>query len=189
MLKERAEAMECTRRRITSAAVELHQSVGPAQTSVTEIARRAGVDRVTVYRHFPDDAALFRACSADFAGRNPAPDAAEWTGITDPRERLRGALRALYGYYEQTEPMLSNVLRDAETMPALRAAVADRSQWLAQVEERLAEDWDGNVGQVRHAVAIAAGFRTWQMLVRQRRLNLDEAIRLMLAMVQGAAGA
>ena len=188
MLKERAEAMERTRRRITSATVELHQSVGPAQTSVTEIGRRAGVDRVTVYRHFPDDAALFRACSADFAARNPPPDAAEWTDITDPRGRLRRALRALYGYYEQTEPMLSNVLRDAETMPALHEAVAYRSQWLARVEERLAQDWDGDVGQVRHAIAIAADFRTWQMLVRKRRLNPDEAIRLMLAMVQGAAG-
>jgi AcrR family transcriptional regulator len=187
VLKERAEAMERTRRRITAAAVELHQSIGPAQTSVSEIARRAGVDRVTVYRHFPDDAALFRACSADFAARNPLPGDAEWADVPDPGERLRWALRALYGYYERTEAMLSHVLRDAETIPALREVGAYRRQWLAQAEERLVQDWDGDVGQARHAIALALDFRTWQTLVRKRRLNSDEAIRLMLAMVHGAA--
>lgn len=103
-----------------------------------------------------------RRCSADFAARNPPPDVAEWTDIADPRERLRRALRALYGYYERTEAMLSNVLRDAETMPALREEVAYRRQWLAQVQERLAQGWDGDADQVRHAIALAADFRTWQ---------------------------
>ena len=179
--------MERTRRRITTAAVELHQSIGPAQTSVSEIARRAGVDRVTVYRHFPDDVALFGACSAEFAARNPLPEIAGWSDIADPRERLRRALQALYGYYERTEAMLSHVLRDAENMPALRQVGAPRRQWLAQVEERLAQGWDGNASQARHAIALALDFQTWQTLVGKRRLNSDQAIALTLAMVDGAA--
>lgn len=186
-LKRRAEAMASTRRRITEAAVALHQSVGPARTSVSEIARRAGVDRVTVYRHFPDEAALFRSCSQHYTARNPLPDPAQWTELADPRERLPSALAAIYGYYERNEALIANVTRDAEHMPAVRAAGAYRQQWFAEVEQRLAQGWDGNVQQVRHAVALALDFRTWQTLVRKRGLSSRQAIRLMLAMVAGAA--
>jgi AcrR family transcriptional regulator len=186
-LNQRAQAMADTRRRITRATVELHQTLGPARTSVSEIARRAGVDRVTVYRHFPDDAALFAACSSDFRARNPLPGIARWSKLTDPRQRLRRGLRDLYGYYEQTEPMLANVIRDAGHMPALRAAGAPRRQWLAQAEQQLAQDWQGNPRQIRHAIAITLDFHTWQTLTRQRGLSRNQAIRLMLAMVEGAA--
>jgi AcrR family transcriptional regulator len=186
-LKRRAEAMADTRRRITEAAVALHASVGPARTSVSEIARRAGVDRVTVYRHFPDEAALFRSCSQHYAASHPLPDPAQWTQLADPRERLHRALAVIYGYYERNEALLANVTRDAEHMPAVRAAGAYRRQWLANVEHGLAQGWDGNDQQLRHAVALALDFRTWQTLVRKRGLNTRQAIRLMLAMVGGAA--
>jgi AcrR family transcriptional regulator len=187
-LKRRAEAMADTRRRITEAAVALHASVGPARTSVSEIARRAGVDRVTVYRHFPDEAALFRSCSQHYAASNPLPDVARWAPLADPRERLRRALAAIYGYYERNEALLANVTRDAEHMPAVRAANAYRRQWLAEIEQGLAQGWDANVQQMRHAVALALDFRTWQTLVRKRGQTTRQAIRLMLAMVGGAAG-
>jgi AcrR family transcriptional regulator len=186
-LKRRAEAMADTRRRITEAAVALHASVGPARTSVSEIARLAGVDRVTVYRHFPDEAALFRACSQHYAASNPLPDAAQWAELADPRERLRSALDAIYGYYERNETLLANVTRDAEHMPAVRAAGSYRRQWLTEIEQRLAQGWDGNDKHVGHAVGLALDFRTWQTLVRKRGLTTRQAIRLMLAMVGGAA--
>ena len=186
-LKRRAEAMASTRRRITEATVALHQSVGPARTSVSEIARRAGVDRVTVYRHFPDEAALFRSCAQHYAARNPLPDPAEWSEPADPRERLRRALAAVYGYYERHEALLANVTRDAEHMPAVHAAGVYRRQWLADVEQGLAQGWDGNFQQVGHAVALALDFRNWQTLVRKRGLSTRQAIGIMLAMVRGAA--
>ena len=142
---------------------------------------------MTVYRHFPDEGALFRACSQHYAARNPLPDPAQWTELADPRERLRSALAAIYGYYERNEALLANVTRDAEHMPAVRAAGAHRRQWLAEIEQRLAQGWDGNVRQMRHAIALALDFRSWQTLVRKRGLSNRQAIRIMLAMVGGAA--
>src|ERR687884_571708 len=116
-LKKRAEQQAETRRRITEATVELHRTVGPAATRISEIARRAGVQRVTVYNHFPDDATLFAACSAHWRDLHPAPDPAAWDGD------LRTALRELYAWYRETEPMTANVLRDAQSLPALQAIV------------------------------------------------------------------
>jgi AcrR family transcriptional regulator len=186
-LKQRADAMARTRRRITEAAVALHESVGPARTSVSDIARRAGVDRVTVYRHFPDEAALFRSCAQHYAAANPLPDSARWAELDDPRERLRSALSAVYGYYERSEALLANVTRDAEHMPAVAAVGAYRRQWLAEIERGLAQGWDGNAQQVGHAIGLALDFGTWQTLVRKRGLSTRQAIRLMLAVVGGVA--
>ena len=122
-LRKRAEQVEETRRRITEATVELHRTVGPAATQISEIARRAGVQRVTVYNHFPDETALFAACSAHWRALHPAPDPAAWTSISDPGERLRFGLCTLYAWYRETEPMIANILRDAETVPAIRPFV------------------------------------------------------------------
>ena len=101
--KRRAELEAETRRRITEAAVELHGTVGPARTSISAIAERAGVRRSTVYRHFPDEAALFDACSSHWAAANPVPDMAAWASIDDPDERLRTTLDELYAFYRRTE--------------------------------------------------------------------------------------
>ena len=139
-----------------------------------------------MYRHFPDDAALFAACSTDFRARNPLPDIARWSKLADPRQRLRRGLRDLYGYYEQTEPMLANVIRDARAHARPARSGRPRRQWLAQAEQQLARGWQGNARQIRHAIAIALDFHTWQILVRQRGLSRSQVIRLMLAMVEGA---
>src|SRR4051812_21205209 len=111
--KKRAEQSAETRRKIVEATVALHREVGPAATQINEIARLAGVQRVTVYSHFPDEVSLFMACSAHWRALHPAPDPATWLSIEDPAKRLRLGLRELYEWYRKTEPMTGNVLRDA----------------------------------------------------------------------------
>src|SRR3954462_11550528 len=91
-LKARAEAQEETRRRITEVTVQLHQEVGPAKTTISEIAKRAGVQRLTVYNNFPDEASLLGACSAHYSGEHPPPDPGTWQSIRDPVRRARTAL-------------------------------------------------------------------------------------------------
>ena len=115
--KRRAELEAQTRLRITESTVELHGTLGPSRTSISAVAQRAGVRRSTVYRHFPDEAALFAACTAHWMGLNPPPDLAGWALIEDPDERLKQALAELYAYYRRTEPMLQNLHRDEATVP------------------------------------------------------------------------
>ena len=117
--KKRAESVEETRRRITEATVELHRTVGPIATQISEIAKRAGVQRVTVYNHFPDETSLFAACSAHWRALHPRPNPEQWLEIHDPGERSRTALRQLYSWFRETEPMTANLLRDFEMIPAL----------------------------------------------------------------------
>ncbi len=119
-MRRRAKRQEETRRRIVEATIELHETIGMARTTISAIAERAGVQRLTVYRHFPDERALFRACSGHWSAANPPPDPTSWTQISDPEERLRGALAAVYAYHRQTEPMISNVVRDAQVHPPTR---------------------------------------------------------------------
>src|SRR3954463_11935048 len=107
-LKKRAEQVAETHLRITEAAIELHGTVGPARTTLSAVAQRAGVERRTLYRHFPTEADLLAACSTHWFRANPWPDAAAWRAIDDPQERLSVALGELYAYYERTAPMLAN---------------------------------------------------------------------------------
>src|SRR3954468_14614829 len=115
--RARAAHEEATRRRVIEAAMALHGTVGPARTTISAIAESAGVRRATVYRHFPDERALFLGCSGTWAERNPVPDPAAWATIPDAPTRLAAALEAIYGWYERVEPMLTAVSRDAEAMP------------------------------------------------------------------------
>ena len=187
-MKKRAERRRETRRRIVEAAVELHRARGPARTTVKEIAERAGVNRLTVYNHFPDMADLLGACSRRWTERHPPPDPARWREIQDPRERLRAALADLYAYYERTEPMTANVLRDAEAMPEL-AAVLDGTlvPYLGRVRELLAEGWGGRRRRLLAALALALDFHTWRSLERRSGLSREEAVEVMLEAVQAAS--
>src|ERR1700741_1397047 len=107
-MKKRAELEEQTRLRITESAVALHEELGPARASISAIAERAGVRRSTVYRHFPDEEALFAACSAHWGAANPPPDPQPWTAIEDPAERTETALSELYAFYGRTEGMFTS---------------------------------------------------------------------------------
>jgi len=189
-LKRRAERQEETRRRIVEATVGLHESVGPARTTVSAVAERAGVQRLTVYRHFPDERALLSACSGHWVAANPAPDPTPWRKVRDPEERLTGALAAVYAYYAGTEPMLANLVRDAPKMPALAELLGPYDQYLAVVRDLLAAGW-GVRGRRRELLLAAVGhaldFATWRSLVRGRGLEEEMAVELMVRLVRGAA--
>src|SRR3954447_13234063 len=122
-LKKRAERQAETRRKIVEAAIDLHGTIGPARTTVTAVAERAGVQRHTYYRHFPDERSLMLACSGLYGERNPPPDPQRWREIRNPDERLRRGLDELYAFYEANRQMLSNITRDAQ-VHAVTAEVA-----------------------------------------------------------------
>jgi AcrR family transcriptional regulator len=188
-LKKRAERLAETRRRITEATVELHRTVGPAATQVNEVARRAGVQRMTVYNHFPDETSLFSACSAHWRALHPAPDLAAWRTVEDPGARLRLGLRELYAWYRETEPMTANVLRDAQVLPALRAILdGGLLRYLGQVRLVLTEPI-GARGRRRERVDAAAraavDFHTWRAL---GPLGDADAAELAAGLVELAAG-
>src|SRR3954463_9726417 len=136
-LKKRAEQVAETHLRITEAAIELHGTVGPSRTTMSAVAERAGVERRTLYRHFPNEAELFEACSNHYFAAPPWPDVDGWRAIRDPGMRLEHALDELYAYYEVTEPMYSNVLRDAELVDSAREAIAPLHAYLDQATEVL----------------------------------------------------
>src|SRR5688500_7042467 len=133
----RAEQEEATRERITEAAVKLHGSIGPARTTVSGVAREAGVQRATVYRHFPDEESLFAACSAHFWATHPMPSPEEWSTIADPASRLRQALGELYELYGRTEAMLEKTGRDADRVEAMAKPVAAFRAYLGTVVDTL----------------------------------------------------
>jgi AcrR family transcriptional regulator len=186
----RAQQEEETRRRITEAAVELHGSVGPARTTISAVAERAGVQRATLYRHFPDEEALFGACSAHWAELHPAPDPKLLRSIEDPDDRLRTALQGVYVWYGSDEQMFLNVFRDAELVPSMRAAVERRvkrfDQLVAEITRGRAERGRARK-RVAAAIAHAASFQTWHALTRQGGLTDDEAVAVAAGMVAAAA--
>jgi AcrR family transcriptional regulator len=182
-LKQRAERQQETRRRIVEAAVELHSTLGPARTTIADIAERAGVTRPTVYAHFPDARSLFAACSGSVQETSPPPDNAPWRAIADPDERLETALTELYGYYTRLESLLENVERDAVTMPVLAEIEAERRRHLAETRDLLVEGRPGGA-RTAHAIGHALEFGTWKSLVRGQGADTDEAVALMAAFVR-----
>jgi AcrR family transcriptional regulator len=161
-LKARAEAQQATRARIAAAASSLHEEVGIARTTVADIARRAGVQRLTVYNHFPDLDALLPACTAHWREQHPLPDLEPAFALADPSDRLRAVLTRFYGWYRATAAMQQRVLGERATVPELDAWLArSRDPMLAELAERLSP------GHERALVALALDFWTWQRLDRE----------------------
>lgn len=180
----RAQAAAATRRRIVDATVELHGERGPAQATIAEIAERAGVSRVTVYRHFPDDVALFGACSAAWASQQQEPDPAAWAAVDDLGDRLRTGLADLYRYYRDGEQMLTGVHRDREQLPAPIRSHLDQEQerWV----EALLGGPEGTTATQRRRRALvghAASFTTWRSLCVEQGLSRAEAVEAMVHLV------
>ena len=189
--KLRAERQDETRQRITEATAALHQEIGPAQTTISAIAERAGVERLTVYRHFPDEGELLQACQQHFRAQHPLPDPALWAESTDPAERLRVALVALYAYYRENEAMTANILHDAPLMPGLAAILTGRNTYFAALHAALVEGW-GVSEEARDVLSAAIGhaldFETWRSLARRQHLSDEQAVAMMMRLATSLVG-
>lgn len=191
-LRARARRREEVHHRITLATVQLHGTVGPARTTVSEIAKIAGVRRATVYNHFPTDLDLLDACSSHWFTENPPPNPAPWAEITDPAQRAVVALSAIYDYYDHGREMLEKVLRDAPLVPALEE-ILQQKWWpfMDTIVEILAEGWTSNEFggrptaevQLRATLRVVLDFVTWQKLAASGLSN-EEAARLTVGWVE-----
>jgi AcrR family transcriptional regulator len=189
-MQRRAESQAQTRQRITESAVELHGTLGPSRTSISAVAARAGVRRSTVYRHFPDEAALFTACSAHWAAAHPPPDLAAWQAIANSNERLRVALADLYAFYRETEPMLENLFRDENAVPVVRERFAAFRGYLAAARDTLMAGRQLRGAARRRTLAAlghAIAFSTWKSLVREQGLTDSDAAALVRGLVAAAS--
>jgi len=183
-LKRRAEQQADTRRRIVDAAVELHTRVGPAATTFSMVAEKAGVQRHTLYAHFPDERSLLMACSGQHLEREPPPDAAPWRGIEDRRERLRTGLAAIYAWFERNAELLTSVLRDVEVYPLAREISELRyAPYIAAWHEVLGAKL---AARQRPMLALALSYHTWRTLVHDGGLKQGAAVRAMVKAIDGA---
>jgi len=183
-LGRRAEQQEITRRRIVEAAVELHSSLGPGRTPISMVADRAGVQRHTLYAHFPDERSLYLACSGLAFERDPLPGAEAWHAIKSPRERLRVGLRAIYGWYERNAGLVACALRDAEYHALTREIAALKyGPQMTTYYEVLGKTL---TKRQRPILCLALSFFTWRTLVLETGLKQEAAV---LAMVQAIAAA
>jgi AcrR family transcriptional regulator len=188
-MKKRADLQERTRRRITESTVELHEQLGPARTSISAVARHAGVRRSTVYRHFPDEAALFEACTAHWTSANPPPDLERWAAIEDPATRLEAALSELYAYFRRTERMLDHLIRDEGVNATVKRLFGGFNRFLDEARDTLMVDMalrGSSRRRVRAAIGHSLAFTTWRSLTRDQELDDAEAVELMCRLVAAA---
>lgn len=184
-LKRRAERQDETRQCIVDATIELHKTVGAAQTTVSEIAKRAGVGRVTVYRHFPDEESLFYACSGHYFSQHPFPDIERWRQIADPHDRLRTGLRESYAWHEENRQMITMALAEARELPLMApyhdfwdsAAEVLMAGWRARGRRR---------SNLKAAIALALSFDTHRTLTREEHLTQGQSIELMVRLAESA---
>jgi AcrR family transcriptional regulator len=188
-MKRRAESQQATRRRITESAVALHGTIGPARTTMSAVAAHAGVRRSTLYRHFPDESALFDACTAHWAIDNQPPDLQPWAAIADAGERLSVALGELYAYFGRTERMLENLTRDEATVPIVAERFAAFHLYFDAARDTLLAGHKLRGAAKRRtqaAIGHAIAFSTWKSLVREQGLGDGDAVALMCSLVAAA---
>jgi AcrR family transcriptional regulator len=182
-LKRRAESQAETRLRITEAAVELHSTIGPANTTISMIAEKAGVQRNTFYAHFPDDHAMAMACSGLALERDPPPGAKAWRNIADRSARLTRALSEIYDYYARNESLMACVLRDAEHHRLTREIMELRyGPIIGAWRQVLGAGLDG---KQRAMLALALSFHTWRTLAREAHMQPRAAVAAMVKAVMG----
>jgi AcrR family transcriptional regulator len=188
-MRKRADDISATRQRIVAAAVHLHGTIGPAATTISALAQEAGVTRLTVYRHFPDDLALFTACSAHWASTQAMPDPQAWTRTGDPAQRLRAGLADLYRFYRAAEPMLTNVRRDRAALPAELRDRADMAD--ARYRDILLQPFTvrgTRRARLRAVLGHAVSFGTWRSLCLDQGLSDTDAAGAMTTLALAIAG-
>jgi AcrR family transcriptional regulator len=185
-LKARAESQRETRERIAAAAAGLHEEVGVANTTVADIARRAGVTRLTVYNHFANLSELLPACSAHYMALHPPPDPSAALALEDPVERVRELLTAFYRWYHEVEPMFGKLFADRATVPELDAFMSQNADAVrAHLTEALAAGFRARgkrAERVRALVALALDYWTWHRLTREG-LDDESAADVMTAAI------
>jgi AcrR family transcriptional regulator len=182
-LKRRAARQDLTRQRIVDATIELHQSIGAAQTTISEIAKRAGVGRVTIYRHFPDEETLFAACSGHYFAQHPFPDIERWQQIPDPRDRLRTGLRESYAWHHENQQMIAMALAEARDLPVM----APYHEFWDDAADTLTAAWrlrGRRRASLKAAIALALSFDTHRTLTREQGLTDTQAIELMTQLAE-----
>jgi AcrR family transcriptional regulator len=187
-MRKRAEQIEQTRQRIIDAAVHLHGTVGPAETTIAGIAREAGTTRLTVYRHFVDEEAIFAACSAHWMSGQVPPKPDEWAEIADPIKRVRAGLTDLYRFYRDGGSMLTRIYRDLAALPTShRQILVDRDRHhrdvLLNPFRAAAKDRRRLSAVLGHAVS----FGTWRSLCIDNKLSDSDAVEAMTALVAATA--
>jgi len=188
-MHKRAEQVDETRQRIVDATVHLHGVTGPAATTISAIAEEAGVTRLTVYRHFPDEDSLFAACSTHWLSQQVLPDLDAWARIVDPAERLRAGLTDLYRFFRHGEAMLTCIHRDKATLPALHQQTLDRND--ARHRDVLLKPFTGAGSRRRRLRAVlghAVSFWTWRSLCIDHGLSNREAVDSLVALALLTAG-
>ena len=188
-MRKRALSQEETRLRIVEATMQLHEEVGPRATTISAIAERAGVQRLTVYRHFPDEAAVFRACTSHWLELNPPPDPRSWESVEDPWKKLPAALSAFYDYYAATEDMWTASFRDLDAVEALQEPMAEFAGFVTGVANDLAVSLragKSKAGRVAVTVGHALAFPTWKDL-EARGLENRGKVELAMSWLSGVA--
>jgi AcrR family transcriptional regulator len=186
-LKRRAENQAETRRRIVEATVALHTEIGPARTTISAVAERAGVQRHTVYAHFPTEKDLHLACSGLALERDPMPDQGPWQAIADPEQRLRRALKELYAWYARNADLFGNVFRDLEFHPPTQEIVDLRmGPRMKQIHVVLSHGFHPSA-KLSAALDLALSFHAWRLLTVQGKLSPDAAVDFMVCAIGCAA--
>lgn len=188
-LKRRAERRDDTRRRIVEATIRLHETVGALGATITNIAREAGVSRLTVYRHFPDEVSLLQACTGTYNVAHPPPDPTALGAIEDPLRRVERALNDVYTYYAENEAMLSSGADAMPAHPALAVALEPFFEGQRRLVDLLASGWevDGGPGSsLRAAIGHAISLPTWRSLRQHQGITHEQAVRLMVKLILGA---
>jgi AcrR family transcriptional regulator len=185
-LRKRADKQAETRRRIVEATVMFHGTIGPARTTVTDICRKAGIQRTTFYRHFPDELSLFKECRAFSINESPMPDPDACATIADPMHRVRSGLGTAYAFYRKHEQGMAAIIRDSEVMPVGGGFF----QFADRLRDVMAAGWKAK--GTRHARILAAcghaaDFQTWRSLARKQGLSDGDVIEAMVALIKAAA--